>query len=173
MLQNSGQFFDISWTSHKICLVVKKVYHFSLEWFTDLPKYNAKDSNDSLKKNLQVTQIYCLYWTKIAVLMKKNSASFKLRFAGRWFFTANCEKSHPGLNQLDCWHDRQRTPLQDGDHSGNGPRLVPGFLSQCTGMFPERFRRMSVPVGSREICLTWTEHPRCGTLSCWIPGIVS
>ena len=47
-----------------------------------------------------------------------------------------------GLSQLDCRHDRQRTPLQDEDHSGNDPRLVPGFLRQCSGMFPEWFRRM-------------------------------
>ena len=85
----------------------------------------------------------------------------------------HCEWSRPGLGKLGCWHDRQRTPLQDGDHSGNDARLVPGFLRQRSGMFPERFRRMSVSVSSREIRLTWTEHPRCGTLSCCIPGIVS
>ena len=76
----------------------------------------------------------------------------------------HCERSRPGLRKLGCWHDRQRTPLQDGDHSGNDARLVPGFLRQRSGMFPERFRRMSVPVSSREIRLTGTEHPRCGTL---------
>ena len=38
-----------------------------------------------------------------------------------------CERSRPGMSQLDCWNNKQRTPLQDGDHSGNDPRLVPGF----------------------------------------------
>ena len=40
----------------------------------------------------------------------------------------NCERSRPGLNQLDYWHDSQRPPLQDEDHSGNDPRSNPGFL---------------------------------------------
>ena len=48
----------------------------------------------------------------------------------------NCERSLPGLRQLNCWHDRQRAPLQDGDDSGNDHRLVPGFLRQRFGMFP-------------------------------------
>ena len=69
-----------------------------------------------------------------------------------------------GLSQLDSWHDRQRTPLQDGNHSRSDPRLVPGFLRRRSGMFPERFWRMSVPLGSTEIRLVWTGHPKCGTL---------
>ena len=72
------------------------------------------------------------------------------------------ERSHPGLSQLDSWHDRQRAPLQDGDHSGNDPHLVPGFLCQRSGLLPERFGRMSVSLGSEEIRLTWTVHPSCG-----------
>ena len=84
-----------------------------------------------------------------------------------------CGRSLPGLSQLDCWHDRQKTPLQDGDHSGNDSRLVPGFLRQCSEMFPEWLRIMSVFVGSEETRLTWTVHLKCGTLSCWIPEIVS
>ena len=71
-----------------------------------------------------------------------------------------------------CWHDKQKTPLQDVDHSGNDPRLAPGFLSRRSGMFPERLQRMFVHVGSKEIRPLWTEHPRCGTLSRWIPGTV-
>ena len=73
-----------------------------------------------------------------------------------------CERSRRSLSQLGCWHDRERTPLQDWDHSENDPRLVPDFLRQRSGMFPERFWRMSVPVSSRENRPTWTEHPRCG-----------
>ena len=46
----------------------------------------------------------------------------------------NCERPPLGLSQLNCWADSQRTPLQDGDHSGNDPRLVPDFLLQCSGM---------------------------------------
>ena len=64
-----------------------------------------------------------------------------------------CERFRPGLSQLDCWRNRQGTPLQDRDHSGNDPRLVPGFLRRRSGMFPERFRSASVSVGSREIHL--------------------
>ena len=47
----------------------------------------------------------------------------------------NCERPPLGLSQLNCWTDSQRTPLQDGDHSGNDPQLVPDFLCQCSGMF--------------------------------------
>ena len=87
-------------------------------------------------------------------------------------FDCKCERSRLDLSQLGSRYDRQRTPLQDGDDSGNDPRLVLGFLRQCSGMFPKQFRWISVPVGSREIRPIWTEHPRCGTLSCWIPGTV-
>ena len=91
----------------------------------------------------------------------------KPNFPIRSFYDyAVCERSRPGLSQLGCWHDRQRTPLQDGDHSGKDPRLVPVFLRYRSRMFPERFRKMSVPVGSREIRPIWKGHPRCGTLSC-------
>ena len=49
---------------------------------------------------------------------------------------------------------------------GTTPPLVPEFLRRCSGMFPERFLRVSVSVGSREIRPIWREHPKCGTLSC-------
>ena len=83
-----------------------------------------------------------------------------------------CERSRPSLSQLVCWHDRQRIPLQNVAHSGNDPCLVPGFLRQHSVIFPERFRRMPVPVGSREFRPIFTEHPRCRTLSCWVAGTV-
>ena len=35
----------------------------------------------------------------------------------------------------------------------NDPQSVPGFSSQCSGMFPERFQRASVLASSREIGL--------------------
>ena len=72
-----------------------------------------------------------------------------------------CERSHPGLTQLDCRHDRHRPPLQDGNQSGIDLRLVPGSLRRRSGM--------SASVGSREIRLTCTEYPRCQTLSSWTP----
>ena len=53
---------------------------------------------------------------------------------------AMCEKSLPGQSQSNSWSHGQRTPLQDGDHSGNDPQLVPGFLAHCSGIFRERFR---------------------------------
>ena len=49
-------------------------------------------------------------------------------------------------------------------------RFVPGFALLCSGMFPERFRTVSVPVTSRETRLILTEHPESGILSCCIPG---
>ena len=55
-----------------------------------------------------------------------------------------------GPSQLNCGPDRQRTPLQVGDHSGNDP--LSWFLVFCVGV-PEWFPRMSVTVGSREIRL--------------------
>ena len=70
------------------------------------------------------------------------------------------ERSRPGINQLGCWHDRQRTPFQDGDCFGNYCRLVPGFLRQRSGMFPERFRRTSIPVHSRDIRPSFTRAPK-------------
>ena len=85
---------------------------------------------------------------------------------------SNCERPLLGLNQLKCGTDRLRAPLQDGDHSGNDPQLVPGFLHPCSEMFPERLRSASISVGSREIRLTLTEHSKCETLSCWILGTV-
>ena len=64
-----------------------------------------------------------------------------------------CERYLPGQSHLNCWNDRRRTLLQDGDNSGNDPPLVPGFSRRCSGMFPVRFRRVSVLAGSREIRL--------------------
>ena len=64
-----------------------------------------------------------------------------------------CEKPRLGLNQFNCRMDRLRIPLQDGNNSGNDHQLFPGFLRVCSGIFPERFLSMSVPVGSREFRL--------------------
>ena len=47
------------------------------------------------------------------------------------------ERSLPGLSQLDCWRDRQRTPLQDGNPLGSCFsttfvfRNVPGMVTEC------------------------------------------
>ena len=51
------------------------------------------------------------------------------------------------------WEYECRKPLQDQYQSENDPQLVPGFLHRCSGSFSERFRRVSVYVGSREIRL--------------------
>ena len=75
------------------------------------------------------------------------------------------EEPRLGLKQLNDVIDRQKVPLQDGNLPVNDPHVVPGFPRLCAGTFPERFRSLSAHVGSREICLVWTEHPKCGTPS--------
>ena len=64
-----------------------------------------------------------------------------------------CKELRPGLNWLSDGTDRWRIPLQDEDNSGKNPHSVPGFPRLCSGMFPKRFRTVSVPTGSREIRL--------------------
>ena len=64
-----------------------------------------------------------------------------------------CEEPPLGLNHFIDGTDRRRVPLQDEDHPGNHPHLVPGFPTLRSGTFPERFQSTSVPVGSREIRL--------------------
>ena len=57
----------------------------------------------------------------------------------------------------------------EGGHSGSDPQFVTGCLPHCSGMF----QWVSVSVDSRKHRLISTEHPKCGTLSCWIPGTFS
>ena len=45
-----------------------------------------------------------------------------------------------GLNPWVERSRRQRHLLQGDDHSGNFPRLIPGFLRSCSEMFLEHFR---------------------------------
>ena len=54
------------------------------------------------------------------------------------------------LGQSFVKSGRGRCLLQDEDNSGSPPHSFPGL---CSGMFPERFRNVSLSVGSREICL--------------------
>ena len=61
-----------------------------------------------------------------------------------------CEEPLLGLNQSNDGIDRGSVPLKDEDHSGNDPHLIPGLLRLRSGTFPERFRSVSVPVGSRQ-----------------------
>ena len=63
---------------------------------------------------------------------------------------SSCEEPRLGLNQLNDVTDRRRVPLQDEDHPGNDPHLVPAFSRLCFGTLPERFRSVSVPVGSKK-----------------------
>ena len=65
----------------------------------------------------------------------------------------NCEEPRMGVSHLNDGTDRRIVPLQDEDHPGNNPLLVPGFPRLCSGKFPERSRSASVYVGSREIRL--------------------
>ena len=87
--------------------------------------------------------------------------------------TLLCERPRLSLNRLSDGTDRLRIPLQDGDRSGNDPQLVPRFPRPCSRMFPTRFRRAPVSVGSREIRLIQTEDPKCGTMSGWILDTIS
>ena len=57
---------------------------------------------------------------------------------------SHCESPRLGLNQLVDWTDRLRIQLQDEDFSGNDHKLVADFQRLQSGMFPERFRIVSV-----------------------------
>ena len=63
----------------------------------------------------------------------------------------SCDESFPALNNLDYQSGEKKTPLQDRDRLGNDPQWVPGFLSRCSWMYPERLRNKSELVGSEEI----------------------
>ena len=92
------------------------------------------------------------FWTyKCSSEVKKQRFSVSDDFpkCGRLTRPWKCERSRPGLSQLGCWHAWQRTPIQDGNHSGNDPRLVPGFLHQCAGMFRD---------GSGECPYLWVQQ---------------
>ena len=89
-------------------------------------------------------------------------------FFHNFFQICYCKEPRLGLSQLNDGIDRRRVPLQDEDHLGNDPHSVPGFPRLCSGMF----RSALVSVGSREIRLIYTDHPKCGTLSRWTPGTV-
>ena len=56
-----------------------------------------------------------------------------------------------GLSQLNDVTERRRVPLQDEDHPGNDPHLVPRLLRLCSGMILERFRSVSASVDSKNI----------------------
>ena len=66
------------------------------------------------------------------------------------FCSSICEEPRLCVNQLNEGIERRRVPLQDEDHPGNDPHLVPGFPRLCSGLFPERFRSASLSVGSEQ-----------------------
>ena len=74
-------------------------------------------------------------------------------FYAEHFKKTRCEERRLSLNQLSDGTDRPSIPFQDEDHSSNDFHLVPSFLRLRSEMFPERFRSVSVPVGSTEIRL--------------------
>ena len=57
-------------------------------------------------------------------------------------FVDNCEEPRLGLNHLNDGTDRRRVSLQDEDHPGNDPHLVPAFAEfvfpNVPGTVPER-----------------------------------
>ena len=74
----------------------------------------------------------------------------------------------PPLGFSDSQSDGKRISLRDRDRLRNNPQWVPGFLSCCSWMLPERLRNKSELVGSEENRYVLTEHPRYETLSYWI-----
>ena len=76
-----------------------------------------------------------------------------------------CEDTLPPLSYLDYPSDEKRFSLRDRDRLGNDPQWVPGSLSRCSWMFPERLRNKSEFVGSEEIRQVLTEHPKYETPS--------
>ena len=71
-----------------------------------------------------------------------------------------CERSPPGLTQLKCWPDEQRTPLRDGDHSWSYSQWVSGFLSHCSWMLPEQFRNKCLLAGSEKNSSSFDKAPK-------------
>ena len=51
----------------------------------------------------------------------RQAVNFLYYFWGDFLEIDLCDRSPPGLSPLDCWHDMQKTPLQDGDHPENNP----------------------------------------------------
>ena len=76
-----------------------------------------------------------------------------------------CEDTLPPLGYSDYQIDEKRISLRDRDRLRNDPQWVPGFLSCCSWMSPERLRNKSEPAGSEESCQVLTGHPRYETLS--------
>ena len=79
-----------------------------------------------------------------------------------------CEDTFPPLSYLDCQSDEKRIWLRDRDRPGSDLQWVPGFLSCCSWMFPERLGNKFELVGSEGIRQVLTEYPRYETLSYWI-----
>ena len=65
-----------------------------------------------------------------------------------------------------------RHPLQDENHSGSGPRSFSGFHCLNTGLSSERVRSEPWLVGSEEVHLVLTRHPKSDSLSYWDPETV-
>ena len=61
-----------------------------------------------------------------------------------------CEEPRICHSHMNDGIDRRSVPLQDEDHLGNDPHLVPGFQRLCSGVFPERFPSASLSVASEE-----------------------
>ena len=72
----------------------------------------------------------------------------------------NCEELRLVLNHINNGTDSRRVPLQDEDHPGNDPHVVPDFPPLCSGIIPERSRSASVSAGSRENHLIYTKQMR-------------
>ena len=57
-------------------------------------------------------------------------------------YKRSCEDTLPPLSYFDYQSDEKRISLRDRDRLRNDPQWVPGFLSCCSWMFPERLRNI-------------------------------
>ena len=80
------------------------------------------------------------FWRNYITKVLISASSKNFDFSYKPFWRCWCKRPLLGPSQLKYGTDRQRTPLQDGDHSGNDPQLAPVFLRRCSGTVPESVR---------------------------------
>ena len=123
---------------------------------------NALFETSTVKKNKSCEQplldIFGSTWRLFPFLIHLKTCfpaklTFKKTPEGVFLDSSNCKALRPCLNPLSDGTDKRRTRLQHDHHFGNNPHLVPEFSSLFPGMLPERFRSLSVLVGSTEIHL--------------------
>ena len=105
--------------------------------------------------NIRPPYVYLSYHIKLIDLNKTFDLQRRLgmpffKFHKRFdICNTYCEKSHPGLRQLNCLMDRQGAPVRDGGHSRNDSRLAPSFPRHCSVFSPN---------GSGEFPYLWVQE---------------